>query len=179
MCLTFAPRALALAAGIAVLPFAAQAETVLTLGVYLWADSDSEPVRAQYMSIASGVAETETDGPAGYKSASRPVTADETRLMEAAIRDRMAALTLDASPKIAPPFVTVEWHFSHETGYAEGIGTYKLSEIPTAVLTFQKAAFGATYENMPTTTPDKATGTAPQTDPETAPDTAPETAPAN
>ncbi|MFC2967496.1 hypothetical protein [Acidimangrovimonas pyrenivorans] len=126
---------------------AARAETVLTLGIYLWTGSDSEPVRAQYMSIASGVAEAETDGPEGYNSTSRPVTDKELSLMKAAIRGRMTALTLEPKKPVDPPFVTVEWHFSDEMGYAEGIGTYPLDQVPAAVQAFQQEAFGKSYGN--------------------------------
>lgn len=149
--------AAALLACLMLTPLAARAETVLTLGVYLWTSSDSEPVRAQYMSIASGVAEAETDGPEGYNSTSRPVTDKELSLMQAAIRDRMKALTLEPQKPVSPPFVTVEWHFSDEMGYAEGIGTYPLDQVPAAVQAFQEEAFGKSYANvsLPAAKPEK------------------------
>lgn len=126
-------------------PLAAHAERVLTLGIYLWSTDDSGPVKAQYLSIAAGTTETEIEGPGGYKSQSHPATPEETKLVEDAIEGRMKALSLTQPPQPKAPYVTVEWHVSHETGYAEGIAAYPLAEVPQTVEAVQKAVFGETY----------------------------------
>lgn len=123
----------------------AASQTVLTLGVYLWTSTEADPARAQYMSVADGVADIETDGPEGVKSDSRPVGTEELALMQAAIRDRIAALSLDDAPAVPVPFVTVEWHFTNENSYGEGLATYPVDGVPAAVLAFQKAVFGDVY----------------------------------
>ncbi|WP_102223597.1 hypothetical protein [Acidimangrovimonas sediminis] len=136
----------ALAVGLA-LPAAARAGRVLTLGIYLWTHGeDGAPTQSQYLSIAEGKTEVETDGKAGYKTATHATTEAESKLVDAAILDRMKALTLDQAPKLAMPYVTVEWHFSQDTGYAEGIAAYKMADLPKTIEAVQRQIFGATFD---------------------------------
>lgn len=149
--LAAAPRSLvralaALCLALMALPALAQAETAMTLGIYLWTNPDAQPVQAQYMSIASGVTETDTDGPDGYHTETHPTTAAEIRMMQDAISDRMKALTVAPGPQVPAPYVTVEWHVSHDNGYAEGLGTYPVKGVPAAIRTFQADAFGAAFK---------------------------------
>ncbi|GHE00635.1 hypothetical protein U879_13020 [Defluviimonas sp. 20V17] len=141
------PAAAALALSLAlVLPAAARAGTALTFGIYLWATQGESPTRAQYLSIADGKTEIETDGPAGYKSTTHPTTKPETALIEAAIESRMKALTLHPGPAPAIPYVVIEWNFSQDQTHSEGRGVYALKDVPPSVLALQKKMFGATYE---------------------------------
>lgn len=128
-----------------VLPAAAQAGRVLTLGIYLWNSEGGAPAQAQYLSIAEGKTETEVTGPAGYRSDTHETTPAEVKLVEAAIEGRMKALTLDTQPKLPTPYVTVEWHFSQDSGYAEGIAAYPLKDVPDTIRAVQKQVFGAEY----------------------------------
>lgn len=123
---------------------AAYAETAMSLGVYLWNSPDEEPVRAQFISIAGGDAEIEIDGPEGTKSQSHPATEQEQKLLTAALKDRMAALTMTQTLRPVGPYITVDWHFSTDTGYSDGSETYALDGIPAAVVALEKAAFGGT-----------------------------------
>lgn len=124
----------------------ALADSAMSIGVYLWTSPDSDPVRAQFLSVAGNTAEIEIDGPEGTKSDSHPATAEERAQLTAAVKEQMANLSLEAKPQPSGPYVTVDWHFSTDTGYADGSTTYPLDAVPASVLTLQKTAFGATYQ---------------------------------
>ncbi|MBI1217829.1 MAG: hypothetical protein GC186_04700 [Rhodobacteraceae bacterium] len=136
-----------LSAALLTLPMAAPvlADTAMSIGVYLWNSPDEDPVKAQFLSIADGNAETEIDGPDGTKSGSHKATPDESAQLTAAVKEQMAALSLDAKPQPAGGYVTVDWHFSTDTGYADGSTTFALDAVPASILTLQQTAFGATF----------------------------------
>lgn len=127
------------------LPAAAQAGRVVTLGIYLWQSEDGGPAQAQYLSIAEGKTETEVTGPEGYKTDTHDSTPEEVKLVETAIEGRMKALSMSDQPKLPTPYVTVEWHFSQDSGYAEGIAAYPLKDVPESIRAVQKQVFGAEY----------------------------------
>lgn len=129
------------------LPFAAPvlADTAMSIGVYLWNSPDEDPVKAQFLSIADGNAETEVDGPEGTKSDSHKATPDETAQLTAAVQEQMTGLSMEAKPQPTGGYVTVDWHFSTDTGYADGSTTYALDAVPATIQTLQKTAFGATF----------------------------------
>ncbi len=124
----------------------ARADDTMSLGIYLWTDPDHDPVRAQFLSIAAKNSEIEIDGPDGTKSDSHPTTADEQAQMLAALKEQIATLSLTSKPAPTGPYVTVDWHYSTDLGYADGSTIYALDAIPATVLTLQKTAFGASYE---------------------------------
>lgn len=124
----------------------ALADSAMSLGVYLWNAPDQDPVKAQFISIADKSTETEVDGPDGTKSDSHPTTDAERALLTAAVKDQMSSLTMDGKPQPAGPYVTVDWHFTTDTGYADGSTAFPIDGVPAAVLALQKAAFGATYQ---------------------------------
>lgn len=128
------------------LPAVARAGTALTFGIYLWTSHGESPTRAQYLSIADGKTELETDGTAGYKSTTHATTEAETKLVEAAIESRMKALTLHPGAAPATPYVVVEWNFAADQTYSEGRGAYPLKDVPPSVLALQQQIFGATYD---------------------------------
>jgi hypothetical protein len=134
------------AACLALLPAArpALADTGMSLGVYLWNRPDEEPVRAQFISIAGGDTEIEIDSPKGTKTDSHPATEQEQTLLSAALKDRMAALAMTQTLRPAGPYITVEWHFSTDTGYIDSSETYALDAVPAAVVALEKAVFGGT-----------------------------------
>lgn len=144
---TMTRAALLTAALLIALPFArpAQAQGAMSIGINLWTNPAAEPLRAQFLSVAGPSAEVEIDGPEGSNAVSRPAKAAETTLLKTAIEGQMKALTLTEAPEPKPPYVTVEWHFSTPTGYADGAMNYALDKVPPAVLALQQAAFGATY----------------------------------
>ncbi|MDE3122936.1 MAG: hypothetical protein KGK00_14275 [Paracoccaceae bacterium] len=123
----------------------ALAQSAMSMGVYLWTNPAAEPVRTQFLSIAGTSAEVEIDGPEGSNAISRSATPTETALLKTAIEGQMKALTLTERPQPATPYVTVEWHFSTPTGYADGAVNYAPDKVPAAVLALQQAAFGATF----------------------------------
>ena len=130
------------------LPVAAPAlaDNAMSLGIYLWTNPDGDPVRAQFLSIADGTAEIEVDGPEGTKNDTHAASADETALLTAAVKEQMSSLSMTAKPQPQGSYVTVDWHFSTDTGYADGSTTYALDAVPASVLALQKAAFGATFQ---------------------------------
>ena len=123
----------------------ALANTAMSIGVYLWNSPDEDPVKAQFLSISDGNAELEIDGPDGRKSDSRPATPDEIAQLTAAVKEQMTALSMDTVPQPTGGYVTVDWHFSTDTGYADGSTTFALDAVPAVILTLQKTAFGATF----------------------------------
>ncbi len=129
------------------LPVAAPvlADNAMSLGIYLWTNPDSDPVRAQFLSIADGTAEIEVDGPEGTRNDSHPATPEETALLTAAVKEQMSSLSMTAKPQPTGTYVTVDWHFSTDTGYADGSTSYPLDAVPASVLALQKAAFGANF----------------------------------
>jgi hypothetical protein len=141
-------RSLALASvALLALPIAhpALADTAMSIGVYLWHSPDEDPVKAQFLSIADGNAETEIDGPEGTKSDSHKATPDEITQLTAAVKEQMSALSMDTKPQPAGGYVTVDWHFSTDTSYADGSTTFALDGVPASILTLQQTAFGATF----------------------------------
>lgn len=131
----------------------ALAAGTMSMGVYLWTDPSAEPVRAQFISVTGNSAEVEIDGPQGSKALSRPTTPAEKKLLTAAIEGQMKALSLTPPAQPAPPYVTVEWHFSTTTGYSDGATNYAPDKVPAAVLALQKMAFGTTYATAPELAP--------------------------
>lgn len=123
----------------------ALAATVMSLGVYLWNSPDEDPVKAQFLSIAEGNAEIEVDGPDGTKSDSRKATPDEIAQLTAAVKEQISTLSMDAAPQPTGAYITVDWHFSNDTGYADGSKTFALDAVPASILTLQQTAFGATF----------------------------------
>lgn len=136
------------AAALLALPVAAPAlaDNAMSVGVYLWTSPDQDPVRAQFLSIADNSSEIEVDGPEGTKSDSHTSTDQEKSLLTAAVKDQMSTLSMEAKPQPTGPYVTVDWHFSTDTGYADGSTTYALDAVPASVLALQKAAFGAVFQ---------------------------------
>jgi hypothetical protein len=125
-------------------PVVAMADTAMSLGVYLWVDADHDPVKAQFISVANGTSETEIDGPDGSKSDSHPTTPDELRLLTATIKEQMAAMSMERKAAPTGGYITVDWHYSTDTGYADGSTTFALDAVPASVQALQMAAFGAT-----------------------------------
>lgn len=123
----------------------ALADNAMSVGVYLWTSPDQDPVRAQFLSVADNTSEIEIDGPEGTKSDSHPTTDEEKALLTAAVKDQMSTLSMDAKPQPTGPYVTVDWHFSTDTGYADGSTTFTLDAVPASVLALQKAAFGGGF----------------------------------
>lgn len=123
----------------------ALAQSAMSMGIYLWTNPAAEPVRTQFLSIAGPSAEVEIDGPEGSNAISRTATLAETALLRTAIEGQMKALSLAELPQPATPYVTVEWHYSTPTGYADGAVNYAPDKVPAAVLALQQAAFGATF----------------------------------
>ena len=129
------------------LPVAAPAlaDGAMSLGIYLWNTPDGDPVRAQFLSIADGTAEIEVDGPEGTKNDTHTATPEETALLTAAVKEQMSSLSMVAKPQPPGPYVTVDWHFSTDTGYADGSTAYPLDAVPASVVALQKTAFGAAF----------------------------------
>lgn len=121
----------------------AHADSAISLGVYLWNDPDQEPVKAQFVSLSNGDTEIEIDGPDGSKSLSHPTTAQERKLLTAAVQDRMKALSMDDTLRPAPPYITVDWHFSTNAGYVDSSASYPLDAVPADVVALEKAVFGS------------------------------------
>ncbi len=124
----------------------AQSATALSLGVYLWNDPQAEPIHAQFISVAEQQAEIEIDSPDGTKSNSRTASPKEMALLTAAVQDEISRLSLKEAPQPATPYITVDWHFSNKTGYADGSATYALDKVPPAVIALQKETFGGTFK---------------------------------
>lgn len=137
--------ALALSLALCV-PLAARAGSAMTMGIYLWKTDGDSPTKLQYLSVADGKTEYETDGNAGIKSQTHATTDAETKLIEAAIDSRMKALTLQPPPAPKLPYVVVEWTFTKDSTFTEGSARYPLASVPPSVVEVQKQLFGATYD---------------------------------
>lgn len=129
------------------LPVAAQAGAAITFGIYLWNTEGDAPTLSQYLSIADGKTEIETDGKAGYRTRTHDATEAETKAVEAAIEDRIKALTLHPAPKPKTPYVVVEWNFAEGTTFTEGRAAYALKDLPQSIVALQKTFFGASYQD--------------------------------
>ncbi|TMV78464.1 hypothetical protein FGG78_26545 [Thioclava sp. BHET1] len=124
----------------------ALADSAMSLGVYYWTDPQGDPVRTQFLSIAGDQAEIEIDGPEGSKSDSRKATPAEAALLRAAVQEQISTLSLTGAEPPQGAYVTVDWHFTTDSGYGDGSMTYPLDQVPAAVLALQKTAFGGVYD---------------------------------